>query len=114
MILSILSCVYWSSICILWKNVCLGLLLTFLLSCLFFLIMSYMGCLYILEINSLSFASVAMIFFHSKDCLDYSFLYYEKFSSLIRSHLYIFVLFSINLEDRLNMTLQEYTAYVFF
>ena len=34
-----------------------------------FLILSYMSCLYILEINPLSVASFANIFFHSEGCL---------------------------------------------
>ena len=34
--LSIFSCVCWPSVCLLWRNVCLGLLPTFWLSCLFF------------------------------------------------------------------------------
>ena len=34
-----------------------------------FLVLSCMSCLYIFEINSLSFASFAIIFFHSEGCL---------------------------------------------
>ena len=34
--LSILSCVCWQSVCLLWRNVCLGLLPIFGLDCLFF------------------------------------------------------------------------------
>ena len=34
--MSIFSCVSWPFICLLWRNVCLGLLPTFWLSCLFF------------------------------------------------------------------------------
>ena len=41
----------------------------FLLCCWGFLILSYMSCLYILEINTLSFASFANIFSHSVGCL---------------------------------------------
>ena len=34
-----------------------------------FLVLSCMNCLYILEINSLSVVSFAIIFFHFEDCL---------------------------------------------
>ena len=34
--LSIFSCVCWPSVCLLWRNVCLGLLPKFLMGCLFF------------------------------------------------------------------------------
>ena len=51
--LSIFSCASWPSVCLLWRNICLGLPPIFLLGCLFFLILSWMSCLYILEINPL-------------------------------------------------------------
>ena len=63
--LSILSCVCWQSIYLLWRNVYLGLLPNFGLGWFFvflFLILSCMSCLYILEINPLSVASFANIF----------------------------------------------------
>ena len=41
----------------------------FWLGCLFFLILSYMSCLYILEMNPLSVASFANVFSHSEGCL---------------------------------------------
>ena len=44
----------------------IGLFLSLALSC--------MCCLYILEINPLSFVSFAIIFSHSEGCLAYSFL----------------------------------------
>ena len=47
----------------------------FWLGCLFFLILSYMSCLYILEMNPLSVASFANVFSHTDvDCLVYGFL----------------------------------------
>ena len=106
--LSIFSCAFWPSVCLLWRNVCLGLLSFFWLcslACrilvpwtgikpgplavkgwnpnhwttrefpaqfliwLFFLILSCMSCLYILEINPLLVASFANIFSHSMGCL---------------------------------------------
>ena len=48
----------------------------FLIGLFVFLILSYMSCLYILEINPLSVVSFAIIFSHSEGCLHlaYSFL----------------------------------------
>ena len=40
----------------------------FLIGLFVYLILSYMSCLYILEINPLSVASFANIFSHSEDC----------------------------------------------
>ena len=59
-----------------------------------FLILSYMSCLYILEINPLSVVSFAIIFSHSEGCLfhlAYSSLCCAKALSLIKSHLFTFV-----------------------
>ena len=60
-----------------------------------------MSCLYVLEINSLSVASFAIIFSHSEGCLFILFIVsfaVQKLLSLIRSHLFIFVFISITLE----------------
>ena len=68
-----------------------------------FLVLSCMSCLYILEINSLSAASFAIIFSHSEGCLFtlliVSFIV-QKLLSLIRSHLFIFAFISITLGGR--------------
>ena len=65
-----------------------------------FLVLTCMCCLYIFEINSLSVASFAIIFSHSEGylftLLIVSFIV-QKFLSLIRSHLFIFVFISITL-----------------
>ena len=65
----------------------------FLIGSFIFLVLSCMNCLYIFEINSLSVASFAIIFFHSEGCfftlLIVSFAV-QKLLSLIRSHLFIF------------------------
>ena len=58
----------------------LDLLPIFQLGCLFvfvffFLMLNCMGCLYILEIRPLSFASLAKIFSHSVCCLFFSFFF---------------------------------------
>jgi len=66
----------------------------------YFCLPSCMSCLYILEINSLSVVSFAIIFSHSEVCLftllTVSFAV-QKLSSLIRSHLFIIVFISITL-----------------
>ena len=68
-----------------------------------FLVLSCMSCLYILEINSLSVVSFAIIFSYSEGCLltllIVSFIV-QKLLSLFRSHLFIFVFISISLEGR--------------
>ena len=62
-----------------------------------FLELSCRSCLYILEINSLSVASIAIIFSHSEGCLFtlliVSFVV-QKLLILIRSHLFIFTFIS--------------------
>ena len=72
----------------------------FLIKLFIFLVLSYMSCLYILEINSLSVVSFAIIFSHSECCiftlLIISFVV-QKLLSLIRSHLFIFAFISITL-----------------
>ena len=72
----------------------------FLIGLFVFLILSYMSCLYILEINPLSVVSLAIIFSHSQGCLliwlIFSFAV-QKILSLIRSHLFIFVFICITL-----------------
>jgi len=91
--LSIFSGAYWPSICLLWRNVCLGLLPIFQLSGLFFLLLSYICCLYILETKPLSVASFATIVSHSVGCL-FAFLWFplllQMLVSLIRSHWFTF------------------------
>ena len=72
----------------------------FLIELFAFLVLSCMSCLYILEINSLSVVSFAVIFYHSEDCLFTLFAVsfaVQKVLSLIRSHLFIFVFISITL-----------------
>ena len=65
-----------------------------------FLVLSCMSSLYILEINSLSVVSFAIIFFYSEGCLFIlvivSFIV-QKLLNLIRSLLFIFVFISIYL-----------------
>ena len=84
----------------LWRNVHLGLLPTFLIELFVFLVLNYMSCLFILEINSLSGVSFAVIFYHSEGWLFtllIVFFIVQKLLSLIRFHLFIFVFISITL-----------------
>ena len=66
----------------------------FLIRLFVFLVLSSMSCLHILEINSFSVVSFAIIFSHSEGCLFIwlvvSFVV-QKLLSLIRSHLFVFV-----------------------
>ena len=59
-----------------------------------FLVLSCMSCLYILEINSLSVVSFAVIFSHSEGCLFIWLIVsfaVQKLLSLVRSYLFVFV-----------------------
>ena len=58
------SCASWPSVCFLWRNVYLGLLFIFLIGLFVILILSYMSCLHMLDINPLSVISLANIFSH--------------------------------------------------
>ena len=65
-----------------------------------FLALSCMSCLYILEINSLSVISFAIIFSHSESCLFTLLIVsfaLQKILSILRSHLFTFVFISITL-----------------
>ena len=74
----------------------------FLIGLFIFLELSCMSCLYIFEINSLSVASLAIIFSNSEGCLFtlliVSFVV-QKLLSLIRSHLFILAFISNILGD---------------
>ena len=92
--LNIFSCASWPSVCLLWRNVCLELLPSFWLGCLF-LILSCMHCLHILEINPLSIASFKKILSHSVGCLFILFMVFfamQKLLSLIRFHLFLLLI----------------------
>ena len=72
----------------------------FLIGSFIFLELSCRSCLYIFEVNPLSVASFAIIFYHSAGCLFtlliVSFVV-QKFLSLIKSHLVNFVFIFITL-----------------
>ena len=87
------------TVCLLWRNVCLGLLLMFWVSCLFF-ILNCKSWLYILEINPLSVASFTNNFSYSKGCLFILFTVYFTLQKLLNytwSCLFIFVFIFITL-----------------
>jgi len=118
--LSIFSTLCWSSVCLLQRNVCLGLPLIFLILLFGFLVLSYMSCLYILEINPLSVVLFAINFSHSKGCLLSLFIAsfaVQRLLSLIKPHLFTFVFISITLgggsKRILLQNMSECTAYVF-
>ena len=92
-ILSIISCTSWPSVCLLWRNVYLDLLI-FWLGWLVGLISSCMSCSYILEINLLSTALFTDIFSHFESFLFILFMVSfaaQKLSNLIRFHLFVFI-----------------------
>ena len=65
-----------------------------------FLLLSYISCLYILEIKPLSVASFETIFSHSVSCIFVFFLVsfaVQKLVSLVRSHWFIFAFISVAL-----------------
>ena len=81
--------------------------------------LSYMSCLYILDINALLVISFANIFSHSVGCLSVLLivsLAVQKLLSLIKPHLFIFAFVSFALGDRSKkiLLLKECSAYVFF
>ena len=74
----------------------------FLIGLFVFLVLSYMSCLYILEINSSSVVSFPIVFFSHSEGLFTLFIVcfgVQKLLSLIGSHLFIFVLISTPLVD---------------
>ena len=85
----------------------------FLIGLFIFLMLSCMSYLYILEINSLSVVSFAIIFSHSEGCLfnllTLSFIV-QTLLSLIRSHLFIFVFISITLKDETRKILLQFLS----
>ena len=111
----IFSCAFWPSIWCLWRNIYLDLPILWL-GDLFFDIQLHSS-LYVLEINPLSVTPFANIFFSSVSCLFILFVVSFAVSlNLIRSHFFIFTLFSFALGDWSKKALLQFvwkwTAYV--
>ena len=93
----------------------------FLIGLFVFLMLSYMCCLYTLEINPLSVVSFKIIFSYSEGCLFILFIVLfvvQELLSLIRSHLFIFVfiftaLGSGSKKNLAVISVKECSAYVF-
>ena len=108
MMLSILSCVCWKSVYLLWRNVYLGLLPIFVLGCLFFCYWAtWAACkswrLILCQLLPLQiFSPILRVVFWS--CLWFPFAV-QKLLSFIRSHLFICVFISISLGDWSKKTL---------
>ena len=108
--LNIFSCASWPSECLLWRKVYLCLLPSFNRVVCSFFILSCICCLYILNINLLSFATFSNILSHS---MDHLFLLtivsfaMHKLLCFIRSHLFNFVfIFIILVGGSKNILLQ--------
>ena len=100
MILNIVSCAFWLSVFLLWRNVYLDLLSIFWLGCLGFFDMELHELFVYFEINSLSVISFVSIFFHSEGCLFVLFMIsfaVQRLLGLIRSHLFILVFIFVTL-----------------
>ena len=82
-----------TDVCLLWRSVCLDLLP------IFWLVLSCMSSLYVLEINTLSVVSFAIFFpFWASILVLFIVSFAEKkLLSLIKSHLFIFIFISITL-----------------
>ena len=108
MMLSIFSCVYWPSVCLLGK-MSVQFLCSFF-NCVVCLLM--LNCLFSLDINPLVI-SFPNMFSHSVGCLFLFFRIYftvQKLLGLIRSHLYIFIFISFALGDRSKKILLQFMS----
>ena len=120
MTLSIFSCASWPSVCLLWRNVLFQSSADFFPLIVYFLILSSMNCLYILEINPLSVISFENTFSHSEGCLFILFMVsfdVQKLLSLVRSNCLFLFLFSLFKEvcqkDLAVIYIKECFSYVF-
>ena len=94
------TCAFRPSVWLLSRNVYLDLLPSFLVGLFVCFLMSASSCLYILEINPWSVASFEHTFSHSVGYLFVLFVVFfaaQKFSNLIKSHMFIFIFIFIAL-----------------
>ena len=98
--LIIFSCVSWPSLCLLWRNICLGLLTIFWLGCLFFWHWAAGALCRFWRLTPCQSFDL-QIFSHILWLLFFFMVSFavQNFLSLIRSHLFIFVFISIILGD---------------
>ena len=115
------SCACWPSVCLLRKNAFSDLLPSFHPGYLGFLLLIFVSCLYVLDINLLLIVLFANIFPHSVGCLFVLFMVsfaIQKLLTLIKSHLFIFAFIFFALRGRskeiLLQFVKECSAYVFF
>ena len=100
-------------VCLLWRNVYLGLPPIFRLGCLVFCYWIALAVHIILEIKPLSVTLFVNIFSQSIGCLFILFMVSftaQKLIRLIRSHLFIFASISTVLGDRPKKTLLHFTS----
>ena len=101
--MSIFSCAYWPSVCLLWKNVDIWALCSLFnwVVC-FSLLLNFMSSLYILDIKSSLVTLCANIFSQFIGCCSVLFMFSfarQKLLSLVRYLLFIFAYISITLWD---------------
>ena len=100
--LSIFSCACWQPVCLLWRNVYLGLLPIFRLGCLFLCYWVVWAVCIFWKLSPCQLHQFANIFSQSIGCLFVLFMVsfaVQKLVSLIRSHLFIFAFISLALAD---------------
>ena len=99
--LSIFSCVSWPSVCLLWRNIYVGLMPIFWWCCLGFFDIE----LYELFVSYLCILEIKPFWLHFSQSVDYLFVLLmvsfalQKFISLIRSYLFIFPSISFAFRD---------------
>ena len=105
-------CACWPSVCLLWRNVCSGLLPIFWMSCLF-VDMELHELFVCFGINSSLVALFANNFFYSEGCLFVLFMVFfavQMLLSFIRCHLFILVFIFMTLRGRSREILLRFTS----